>query len=98
MHSPLSYTGAISRLEAVIVMKALLASKWTERGKVTRFRLKIVLLQEMKNLPDLLSVQLNACLRNPTRMICHLQYCSLDLRARHFEVCREQFLCFISFR
>ena len=98
MHSPLSDAGAISRLEAEIVMKALLASKWTEKGKVTRFRLKIVLLQEVKNHPDLLSVQLNACLRNPTMMICHLQYSSLALRARHFELCREQFLCFSSFR
>ena len=85
MHSPLSDAGAISRFEAEIVMKALLASKWTEKGKVTRFRLEIFL-QEVKNHPDLLSVQLNACLRNPTRMICHLQYRSLDFRARHFEV------------
>lgn len=98
MHSPLSDAGTISRLEADIVMKALLTSKWTEKGKVTMFRLKIVLLQEMKNHPDLLSVQLNACLRNPTGMIYHLQYRSLDLRTRLFEVCREQFLWFSSFR
>lgn len=98
MHSPLSDAGTISRLEADIVMKAFLTSKWTEKGKVTMFRLKIVLLQEMKNHPDLLSVQLNACLRNPTGMIYHLQYRSLDLRTRLFEVCREQFLWFSSFR
>ena len=98
MHSPLSDAGAIFRLEADIVMKVLLTSKWTEKGKVTGFRLKIVLLQEMKNHPDLLSVELNACLWNSTRMICHLQYYLLDLRAGLFEVCREQFLCFSYFR